>query len=123
MFYTLSLIMAALTVITSSGMSFSVMRCHVSGKTSFNDTCAAHQADGKSGAAIIHQNCCDFGSYELNIELNKEKELQFSTVFLPVLYELNSIVNFDADINTFKLVRFVFLRPPPALAQLQVFII
>lgn len=120
--YMLGVLMAVLTVVVSSGISISFMRCHFSGKIAFNEKCISHEADHKA-ETIIHQNCCDFGSLDFNIDIkNPELEL-VSSIQAPMLFEINEVIPRK---SLAQKTQFSFLDqylPPPSQVDLQIFII
>ncbi len=94
----LSVFMALMLVITSSGMSVSFMRCHFSGKTIIGAQCEAHSSDQQKANPIVHQSCCDTGSFDLNVKLGTEKELEIEQVLAPVLFSIQlPILSFSVN--------------------------
>jgi len=118
----LSLIMVLMTIVSSSGMSISFMRCHISGKTSLNKKCSKHELDRNTSGPILHQNCCEFGSYVFDAELKKDSEFELGKVVFPVLFVLNEPQVKDNEYSS-ELSAVHHDLPPPHLSELQVFII
>lgn len=117
----LSVFMALLLVITSSGMSVSFMRCHFSGRTTIGTQCEAHTADKQKDWPIVHQSCCDSGSLDMDVKLGMEKELELDQVFAPILYIIQlPILIYNNNRHVLGGLDH-YIPPHPELALLQVF--